>query len=336
MNAPVVSNESFEEVRSKTLLPHESPSLFETVAEISDTDTENDETYENEEGESVNAFASPLALYEMKKGLYTKAPSKTRSLWSRVKWGVLDSACEREGLDSRRPAGIYIDGTVGLLSAKPDMEVSDDGASWYPMIAKNIANTMSDMWKNSVGEQTPPEHMYIEGHHHMAVTGADRFYIAALFGGVSEKFFVIHRDEELIQDIFDAARDFWDCVNEDRSPEPSGVRDAAVLARICARIDPEAPVLDMRNNQEFLRAFEEKETLGKQKSKIEKRIKEINAVLTEALQNSSSAIISDTRQLRWVKQEEKEVSFIRKASAHLRSSKISEKTAGTPIQALVS
>tara|TARA_Y100000815_G_scaffold251399_1_gene254884 strand:+ start:1722 stop:2735 length:1014 start_codon:yes stop_codon:yes gene_type:complete len=333
--APTVSDENYEAIRAKTLLPHESPSLFESVAEISDTSESNDDEFQDESGEAVNAFASPLSLWEMKTGRYTSTPPKSRSLWSRIKWGVMDSICEANDLESRRPAGTYIDGQIGILSSKPDMEVSDDGTNWYPMVAKNVASTMADMWRNAVGEQTPPEHMVIEGHHHMAVTGADRFYVTALFGGVSQKLFVIHRDEELVEELLGAAEDFWQCITEDRRPQPSGTRDASVMARIYAQIDPEAPVVDMRNDRDFLKAQEEKENLSKQKSKLEKRIKEINSYLTDKMDGFSSAIIDDTRQLKWVRTETKEVSFIRKASAHLRASKITEKAAGTPIQDLV-
>jgi predicted phage-related endonuclease len=332
---PTVSNDTYEDIRAKTLMPHETPSLFESVAEISTTDTETDEEFTDQDGEAVNAFASPLSLWEMKTGRYKSAPPTTRSLWSRMKWGVMDACAENDGLETRRPAGTYIHPTVSMLSAKPDMEVSDDGQNWYPMIAKNVASTMADMWKNAVGQHTPPENMFVEGHQHMAVTGADRFYIAALFGGVTTKLFVIHRDDDLIADIEEAAQAFWECVENDRMPKPSGVKDATVIGRINAIIDPKDAVVDMTGDTDFQSAWEEKETLAKDKTKIEKRLKELTAHLNERLNGCSSAILSETRQVKWVKQEEKVVSFVRKASAHLRASKISEKAAGTPIQELV-
>lgn len=333
--APILSSESYTEIRAKTLLPHESASLFETVADISSTDSDDQEEFHDEDGQPVNAFASPLALWEMKTGRYSSTPPEGRSLWSRMKWGVIDSACDRENFETRRPEGTYIHGETGILSAKPDMEVSDDGANWYPIIAKNIATTMSDMWRNAVGDWTPPEHMIIEGNHHMAVTGAERFYIAALFGGVTERLFVVHRDEELIEDIVGAAQDFWECVTDDRPPKSSGSRDAAVLARINSHIDPEEAVVDKSGDSDFLRAWEEKETLGKEKGKIEKRIKELTAYLNEHMEGCSSALISADRQVKWIRTEGKEVSFFRKASAHLRASKITAKAAGTPVKDLV-
>lgn len=334
-NLPTISAATYEELREKTLFPHETASLFESVAEISSTTDEEDEDFIDEDGDSVNAFASPLSLWEMKTGRYKTTPPNRRSLWSRIKWGVLNSACADNNLESRRPEGTYIDAQIQLLSARPDYEVSDDGVHWYPMIAKNIASTMADTWRNGVGQKTPPEHMIIEANHYMAVTGADRFYIAALFGGVTEEFFVLHRDQELVEDILGAAESFWKCVKEDRRPKSSGARDAAVLGRINTHIDPEDRVIDMRNNSDFLAALEEKDDLSKQKSKLEKRIKEINALLTEQLIGSASAIISDEKQLKWVHMKESEVSFTRKASSHLRASKITEKSAGTPVKELV-
>lgn len=333
MNAPSVSMDSYDEIRSKTLLPHETPSLFETVAEINAADDEDE--YTDEEGESVNAFASPLSLWEMKTGLYQSTPPASRSLWSRLKKGVVDAACEANGLEDRWPDGFYIDGHFGVLSARPDREVSDDGTNWYPMIAKNVAGTMAGMWRNAVGEHTPPEHIVVEAHHHMAVTNADRCYVAALFGGVTEKLFTVYRDEELVDDIIAAAASFWQCVTEKRQPKSSGPRDAAVLARINLQIDPDLPAVDKRNDSEFIKALDEKENLSKQKSKLEKRIKEITAYLNEQMQGASSAIISDERQLKWIRQPAKEMSFTKKASAHLRSSKISAQAAGTPLEDLV-
>ena len=333
--APILSTKSYEEVRKTALLHNETACLFDSIAEISSSNEDDDETYKDEEGESVNAFASPLSLWELKTGRYTPVRRNSRSLWSRIKWGVMDSICEANGLESRRPQGIYIDGEIELLASKPDMEVSDDGASWYPMAAKNVANTMANMWRNAAGEETPPEYMIIEGHHHMAVTNTDRFYIAVLFGGVREKMFVVHRDEELIEELFAAAQDFWECITEDRRPQPNGDRDATVLARLYAAIDPEAPALDMRSNTEFLSMQEEKEKLSSEKKILEKRIKEINEAQKAALDGYSSAIISDDRQLRWVVQEAKEVAFTRSASAHLRASKINGAAAGSAITELV-
>jgi predicted phage-related endonuclease len=334
-NAPHVSDKTYGEIRTKTLMAHETASLFETVAEISNTDADENEEHLDENGQPINAFASPLSLWEMKTGRYTTTPPKSRSLWSRMKWGVIDSAADKEGFETRRPEGTYIHGSNKIMSCRPDVEVSEDGVNWYPMIAKNIASTMSEMWRNAAGSWTPPEHMVIEGSHHMAITGAERFYIAALFGGVTERLFVIHRDEGLIEDIVGAAEDFWNCVTDDRRPKSSGARDADVLARINLHIDPDEPVVDKRNDSDFLRALEEKETLGKEKGKIEKRIKELTAYLNEHMQGVSSAITADGRQLKWIRVEGKEVSFTRKPSAHLRSAKITEKSAGTKIEELV-
>ena len=58
----------------------------------------------------------------------------------------------------------------------------------------------------------------------MAVTGADRWYLAVLVLGQGFHHFVIERDEEEIQALMEQEASFWEYVQEDREPPVDGTQ----------------------------------------------------------------------------------------------------------------
>lgn len=70
---------------------------------------------------------------------------------------------------------------------------------------KNTDTFMRDEW---IPEKVPVEYM-LQCNHYMAVTGADRWYIAVLIGGWDFQWRVIERDQELIDNLITIETDFW-------------------------------------------------------------------------------------------------------------------------------
>lgn len=326
----------WSDIRRTTIAAHETAALFESVAETSALTEDHDE-FEDDVGNPIGAYGSPLALWEMKTGLYTDSANRGPGLWSKIKWGVITYVCQEHGIETRRPAGVYLHPELDYMSSRVDFEGSDDGGeTWDPIVGYNVAGTLADTWRNAIGEWTPPEHVRIAAQHHMAVSGAHRCFIIALFGGVSTKLFVIERDEELVEAIVETIESFWSCVEERRRPAASGARDAQVLNRLCSQIDPDKEVVDMRQDKEFLELIERKEALSSKKGKIEKEIKEINARITEKMDGVGSAVISDTHQYGWVTIAEKEEpAKIKPGYSYTRKRKISEKNAGHKIEEIL-
>jgi putative phage-type endonuclease len=68
-----------------------------------------------------------------------------------------------------------------------------------------------------------PDHYYCQCMHYMAVTGADRWHLGVLILGREFKEFVIERDEDEIQALMQAEKDFWQYVESDTPPPVDGL-----------------------------------------------------------------------------------------------------------------
>lgn len=325
-------------LRKETIQAHEVPALFETVADISGV-SETDESGEatNEEGVAVNAYGSPLSLWELKRGLLTQPVPTERSTWSYVKWGVCTAATNEMGATSRKPAGVAVRIDNPRVSSRVDSEVSLDlGQTWEPLLAKNVGNMSIDMWRNATGEWVVPEAVLLECQHHCYVRGCARVHVAALFGGLVVRRFVVERDEDLIADIADTIEAFWKAVDAGRRPAASGKRDQKVIARLNALIDPTEEVIDLRGDRTIETMLNDKARIDSEIKALQASLDEINDKLRERMDGVASAIVSDTHQLRWIKQPAQEVSYSKQASAHLRMTKIPKKAAGRSLEDLAS
>lgn len=70
-----------------------------------------------------------------------------------------------------------------------------------------------------------PDRYYVQCMHYMAVTGADRWYLAVLVLGQDFKVFTIERDEEEISALMAAEKDFWEnYVLTDTEPPSMGTK----------------------------------------------------------------------------------------------------------------
>ena len=68
-----------------------------------------------------------------------------------------------------------------------------------------------------------PEKYYVQCVHYMAVTGADRWYLAVLVLGKGFYTFVLERNQEEIDALMAAERDFWEFVKNDTPPDLDGL-----------------------------------------------------------------------------------------------------------------
>lgn len=335
MNTAKVTTADFEEIRATTISAQEAPALFETIAEISGVaEEEEDVDYTDQEGAPVNAYGSPLALWELKSGHYKQTYNQGRTLWSRIKWGVCQQVIDDMGLQGRKAEGVYISTINNRMSSRVEMEVADLDENWEPMIAKNVASVTMNMWRNAVGEWVVPESVQIEAQHHMAVRGTQRCHVVGLFGGVTPRHFIVERDEDIVQDIIETIADFWELIETGRKPKANGARDQKILARLNSNIDPKEDVIDMRGNNAFQKLIAEKDRLKADEKAIKKKLEDIESELRAQMDGVGSAIVSDTHQIKWIRLAAKEVSYTSPPSAYLRVSKINPKAAGTPLETL--
>ena len=119
----------------------------------------------------------------------------------------------------RRNALLQHDKHAWML-ADIDREIVGENA----LLECKTANAYSsDKWADG----KIPESYELQCHHYMAVTGAEKVYIACLIMGIDFVWRVIERDEEIINDLISIEKDFWqNHVLAKRMPPPDGSESA--------------------------------------------------------------------------------------------------------------
>lgn len=126
---------------------------------------------------------------------------------------VAERFCEETGKRVRRKNSIIINTDYPFARANVDRLIVGENAG----LECKTANVLSlKRYKN--GEY--PSEYYCQCMHYMAVTGADRWYLAVLVFGTEFKIFIIERDEEDISALMEAERSFWDDNVAKREPPP--------------------------------------------------------------------------------------------------------------------
>lgn len=74
---------------------------------------------------------------------------------------------------------------------------------------KNTGEYSRHDWFDGQTEIIPTEYQ-LQANHYMAVTGADRWFVAVLIGGWDFQWRVIERDEKLIQSLITIEQNFWE------------------------------------------------------------------------------------------------------------------------------
>lgn len=318
---PRATDMEWDALREKTLAAHEVPALFEEI-EVDDSGDQLEE-FTNADGIPVGAYATELALWEMKTGRYTPAPNAKRSLWSRIKHGVIANAMDHLGYPEidHRP-GVMLHPRLDAMSSRLDALASRDGHTYEPVIAFNVPSTKVSTWRGSDGDWQPPFHVLLQAQHHMAVRRCEAVHVVALVGGVDPRTFLIEADPEMIEDIEAAVVDFFEAVASDTQPRPDPDRDLRVLQRLAPPKEDEGAEADLSEDRAFLDLINERNALTKQRSDLEKDIKRISAQITERMSGFERARISDTQEVAWVRKKGGPVSYIAKPSVHFVVRKI--------------
>lgn len=127
--------------------------------------------------------------------------------------------CEETGKKVRRRNCMIINTEYPFARANVDRMIVGENAG----LECKTANILSlKRYKN--GEY--PSEYYCQCMHYMAVTGADRWYLAVLVFGTEFKIFTIERDEEDIAALMEAERSFWENnVQLHEPPPPQGTEN---------------------------------------------------------------------------------------------------------------
>lgn len=156
----------------------------------------------------------------------------------RVYWGtVLEEPVARRFAEETgkriRRSGTLRDDDHPYMIANPDRMIIGENAGL------EIKTTASYLGKNWEGDNIPDAY-YFQCLHYMAVTGADRWYIAALIGGQEMTYKCIERRENEIDMLRKAEAAFWQHVKDKTPPPADGSESAArALAQMYQETKPE-------------------------------------------------------------------------------------------------
>ena len=123
----------------------------------------------------------------------------------------------RTGLKVRAKRMLLQSEEYPFMLADLDGVINEDGKLCI-FEAKTASAYKQEIWEKGV-----PEEYQLQVQHYMAVTGAEKTYIAALVGGNHFYYHTVYRDNELIELIIDLEKKFWEKnVLQNVEPMPDG------------------------------------------------------------------------------------------------------------------
>ena len=170
----------------------------------------------------LNPYKSPIDVYVEKTSeeVQAKEPNEAMRLGTDLEEYVAKRWEEATGKKVRRNNFMMAHDDYPWMVANVDREVIGENAI---LECKTASPYSADKWKD--GET--PQHYVIQCLHYMAVTGAEKCYLACLIFSKGLEYRVIERDEDTINALIDIEKEFWnEYVLKNQLPPPDG-SDAA-------------------------------------------------------------------------------------------------------------
>lgn len=131
---------------------------------------------------------------------------------------------ESTGKKVRRANAMFYDERNPFMLADVDRMVVGENAG---LECKTASPYMADKWKDG----NIPMSYQIQCYHYMSVCNADAWYIAVVIYGREFKFYKIERDQQIIDDLIQIEKDFWEnnvLKNVIPSPDGSKIADSVI------------------------------------------------------------------------------------------------------------
>ena len=130
---------------------------------------------------------------------------------------------EATGKKVRRTNAMYVNDEYPFMMANVDRLVTGEKAG---LECKTASPYSSDRWKDG----NIPEWYYLQCQHYIKTLEMDGWYLAVLIFGKGFQYTYIPRDEELLADLVEIERDFWEkYIQAGNMPSPDGSKDADKL-----------------------------------------------------------------------------------------------------------
>ena len=169
----------------------------------------------------LNAWVSPYALWAEKTG---RLPGFEGNLATEVgtylEEFVAQKFAQETGKKVRKSNHSWFNDQYPWAIANIDREIVGEDAGLEIKTTSEL-----NLQKFKGGEY--PAHYYCQCMHYMAVTGKQRWYLAVLIGNRDFKWFTIERDEDEINALMEAEKEFKQLVDSDTPPIADGASSTA-------------------------------------------------------------------------------------------------------------
>ena len=273
----------------------------------------------------LNRWKSPFTLWLEKTG---QAEPEDLEDNEYVYWGsVLEETVAREFTKRtgkkvvRR--GLLQHDTVPFLLASVDRLVVGENAGLECKTANGFAAREWD------GDNIPDAY-YVQCQHYMLVTGAERWYIAALIGGNHYVQKTIERNEEDIKALLEAETEFWRKVEAKEMPDVDGSEDCAKA--LAEKFHGGAPAIELPSSADNI--FAEIDTLTETADSIKAQIEEKKNELRMLLGDAEAGTTASGRKVTWKTQAGRVTVDSKKLKAELPDVYAKYSKQGQPIRVL--
>lgn len=174
----------------------------------------------------LDRYRSPFDVYADKLGLKPEIPDNEAMRQGRdLEQYVAERFMEATGKKVRRRNAMLQHPEHPFMIADIDRWVVGENAGFE-------AKTTSVLNRAKFSQGEFPPNYYVQCVHYMAVTGAERWYLAVLVLNKSFHVFTIERDEAEIQALIEAEKDFWENhVLKQIPPTPDGSESTSELLK---------------------------------------------------------------------------------------------------------
>jgi putative phage-type endonuclease len=220
----------------------------------------------------LNPWATPYTVWADKTGrIPPKEDNEIMRQGRDLEQYVADRWMEETGKKCRRRTKILGNPDYPFALANVDRWVKGENAG-----LECKTTSIMNLKKFKGGEF--PETYYCQCVHYMAVTGADRWYLGVLVLSQGFHTFVIERDEDEIQALMNAERDFWKHVESDTPPPVDGLDPTTGAINTIYSGDPEDGSIELFGREsavtQYLTIKQRIKELDIEKERIEQELKE--------------------------------------------------------------
>lgn len=228
----------------------------------------------------LSRFKTPISVYFSKveelPDTFTERAVKKMKMGHVMEPIIAELFAEETGKHVVRQNYFYQHPEHTFMGANIDFGIYGENAG---LECKNSANTAE--WSD--GEV--PDEYYMQCQHYMAVTGADRWYLAYLLEGWDFQYVTIERNDIIIDNLIQQEADFWnEFVVTRKPPAFDGSQSAKALLKV---------LYPTETNEEPIDLPEEFDALWMRENELTKLIKELNTE-KEEIRNQISAQIGDS------------------------------------------